>query len=551
MSNFLTRDQALEYHPLITGPDTPLSEVIAQMIQGYGRYQGAVLSEPQTSSYILIMVEEKLLGIFTERDVVKLTTQEINLETTPVAEVMSKDLISAKLAEFADPLRAIKLFQRHRIRHLPVLNEQEQLVGVVTSHSLRQSLKSTDLLRFRLVGEVMSSQVVTAPATATVMTLAHLMVTHRVSCVVITESVADTNSSGQSPVGILTERDIVKLRNQNLDLETTLAETVMSSPLVCMAPEDSLWDTHQKMQELNVRRLVVSRQGTLAGIVTQTTILSTLNPVDMYNTIQVLQQELNRLRDERMELLQAQKSRLERWVEERTADLSRSNQELEQFAYIVSHDLQEPLRKMKSFSQLLARECQAHFTENETAQRYLDYITDAADRQQKMIQALLEYSRLGRRDSTKVAVDLNTVVGKVLEDLSISITENQAKVTVGQLPTVNASPTQMGQLFLNLIGNGIKFRRGEAPPRIKVEAQWQQSEWLFSVQDNGIGINPRYAERIFQIFQRLHSRSDYPGTGIGLAICRKIVERHGGRIWVASELAQGSTFYFTLPVAID
>ena len=228
--------------------------------------------------------------------------------------------------------------------------------------------------------------------------------------------------------------------------------------------------------------------------------------------------------------------------------LVRTNQELEQFAYIVSHDLQEPLRKMKSFSQLLARECQGQLTDNEKAQRYLDYIIDAATRQQTMIQALLNYSRLGRNDSTKVAIDLGAVVENVLEDLSIPITETQATVTVSDLPTVQASPTEMAQLFLNLIGNGIRFQ-GDAPPRIQIEAQLQGSEWLISVQDNGMGINPKYAERIFQIFQRLHSRSEYPGTGIGLAICRKIVESHGGSIWVVSEPGQGSSFYFTLPLS--
>ena len=216
--------------------------------------------------------------------------------------------------------------------------------------------------------------------------------------------------------------------------------------------------------------------------------------------------------------------------------------------HIISHDLQEPVRKIKIFSQLLARECQSQFTENEKAHRYLDYIIDTAERQRNMIQALLNYSRLGSNDSTKIAIDLNAVVEKVLEDLSIPIAETQATVTVSELPTVQASPPQMAQLFLNLIGNGIKFQ-GEAPPQIRIEAQLQSSEWLISVQDNGIGINPKYAERIFQIFQKLHSRSEYPGTGIGLAICQKIVEGHGGRIWVASEPGQGSTFYLTLPVS--
>ncbi len=239
---------------------------------------------------------------------------------------------------------------------------------------------------------------------------------------------------------------------------------------------------------------------------------------------------------------------LERRVEQRTAELTRSNQELEQFAYIVSHDLQEPLRKMKSFSQLLAKECQGQFTDNDKAQRYLNYIIDAAQRQRTMIQALLNYSRLGRNDSTKVAIELGAVVEKVLDDLSIPIAENQATVTVTDLPTVQASLPQMAQLFLNLIGNGIKFQ-GSAPPKIQIKAHLHSSEWLISVQDNGIGIKPQYAERIFQIFQRLHSRSEYPGTGIGLAICRKIVEGHSGSIWVTSEPGQGSIFYFTLPVS--
>ena len=243
-----------------------------------------------------------------------------------------------------------------------------------------------------------------------------------------------------------------------------------------------------------------------------------------------------------------ERKQIDRELRQFATQLQRSNRELKNFAYIVSHDLQEPLRKMKSFCQLLAKECQGQFTDNEKALRYLDYIIDAAGRQRTMIQALLNYSRLGRNDSSKVAIDLGAVVEKVLEDLSIPIAETQATVTVSDLPTVEASPPQMAQLFLNLIGNGIKFQ-GDATPRIRIEAKLQPEKWLISVQDNGIGINPKYAERVFQIFQRLHSRSEYSGTGIGLAICRKIVEGHGGRIWVASEPGQGSTFYFTLPVS--
>jgi light-regulated signal transduction histidine kinase (bacteriophytochrome) len=159
----------------------------------------------------------------------------------------------------------------------------------------------------------------------------------------------------------------------------------------------------------------------------------------------------------------------------------------------------------------------------------------------------LTYSRVGKGELTVEPTDLEAIVNRSLNDLNLAIRENNAQITVKPLPTVTANPQQMMQLFQNLIANALKFR-GEAPPSILIQAELKHEEWLFSVQDNGIGIKPQYLERIFVIFQRLHSRDKYPGTGIGLAICRKIVERHGGRIWVESELGRGTTFYFTLPV---
>ena len=224
--------------------------------------------------------------------------------------------------------------------------------------------------------------------------------------------------------------------------------------------------------------------------------------------------------------------------------LVRSNQELELFAYVASHDLQEPLRKISSFTKLLAEDYQGHL--DAEADEYIAYIIDGALRMQNQIDDLLTYSRVSRDELRKEPTELGKVVGQVLEDLSVTIEENNAAIAASSLPTVQANPRQMVQLLQNLISNGIKFH-GEAPPRIQIEAQLQPEQWLISVRDNGIGINPKFARRIFEIFQRLHSRTEYAGTGIGLAICRKIVERHGGRIWVESELGQGATFYFTLP----
>jgi len=226
-------------------------------------------------------------------------------------------------------------------------------------------------------------------------------------------------------------------------------------------------------------------------------------------------------------------------------DLARSNKELENFAYVASHDLQEPLRKIKSFTELLARDYRGQLNEN--ADKYINYITDGTSRMQALINDLLTYSRVGRIELNKQPTNLNLVLDQVKTDLSVVIAENNAIITATSLPTVQANPVQMAQLFQNLIANSIKFR-GENSPKIHISSQLQQEKWLISIQDNGIGIKPEYSERIFVIFQRLHSRSQYPGTGIGLAICRKVVERHGGEIWVKSELGKATIFYLTLPI---
>ncbi len=237
---------------------------------------------------------------------------------------------------------------------------------------------------------------------------------------------------------------------------------------------------------------------------------------------------------------------LELRVQERTAELARSNHELEHFAYIASHDLREPLRKIKSFTDLLVEDYRGQL--DAQADKYLDYISDGSVRMQNLIKDLLTYSRLGRNELILEPTDLGKILEQVLLDLSVAIEENNAAIAADSLPTIQANPQQMAQLFQNLISNALKFR-SDAPPQIRIEAQLQQSEWLISIRDNGIGIKPQYTERIFEIFQRLHAREKYSGTGIGLAVCRKIVERHGGRIWVESEPAQGSTFYFTVPAA--
>jgi|GEM_PF-1516623 len=232
--------------------------------------------------------------------------------------------------------------------------------------------------------------------------------------------------------------------------------------------------------------------------------------------------------------------------EKLTQDLERSNLDLEQFAYMASHDLQEPLRAVNSFARLLAQKYQGQL--DATAEKYIHYIVDGASRMQHLIQDLLTYSRVGRQTLDLQPVDCNTVLVQVQHNLASAIAESSATLIYDLLPTLNADPTQLVQLFQNLIGNAIKYRSDE-PPQICISALEQDDRWCFSIQDNGIGIEPQYAQRIFTLFQRLHTRQEYPGTGIGLALCKKIVERHQGELWVESELGAGATFYITLPNA--
>jgi signal transduction histidine kinase len=227
-----------------------------------------------------------------------------------------------------------------------------------------------------------------------------------------------------------------------------------------------------------------------------------------------------------------------------TTELARSNKELEQFAYVASHDLQEPLRMVSSYTQLLEQRYRGRLDDD--AHEFIGYAVDGARRMQRLINDLLEFSRVSTRGKPLQPVDANDVLGTVRANLSAAIEDAGALVTNEELPTVMIDPTQLGQLLQNLIGNAIKFH-GAGPPRVHVAACEREGEWVFAVKDNGIGIEPEYFDRIFVIFQRLHVAADYPGTGIGLAVCKRIVERHGGRIWVESESGAGAIFSFTVP----
>ena len=226
----------------------------------------------------------------------------------------------------------------------------------------------------------------------------------------------------------------------------------------------------------------------------------------------------------------------------RTEELTRSNAELEQFAYVASHDLQEPLRMISSYTQLLAKRYRGRLDSD--ADEFIAYAVDGATRMQGLINDLLAYSRVGRRDGEFRPVSAAKLVTVAMENLRASLSESGARVQCDPLPDIMADPVLLTQVFQNLIGNALKFRKGT--PEIHIEAIDHPTEWEFVVKDNGIGIDSKHADRIFQVFQRLHTKEQYAGTGIGLAICKKAVERHGGKLWVISQLGHGAAFHLTI-----
>ncbi len=303
-------------------------------------------------------------------------------------------------------------------------------------------------------------------------------------------------------------------------------------------------DTLEIMQSVGVDIPLILVSGALGD-------LSAVDCIKQGATDYVLKDALARLpvcikRALKEKQLQAERKRAVNDLAERAKELTRSNQELEQFAYVASHDLQEPLRMVAAYTQLLAERYRGKL--DDQADKYIGYAVEGAIRMQTLIQDMLAFSRAGRRGTELEATDCNPVLAGALLGLQGAMTESGAVVLHDSLPAVMADSVHLQQVFQNLIGNAIKFK-GASPPVIQIEAQSQGSDWLFSVTDNGIGISPEYAEEVFVIFKRLHTRTEYSGNGIGLAICKKIIEQCGGKIWVESHEGGGTTFKFTLHAA--
>ena len=303
-------EAAIDRHPLIVQPDNSLVKTITLM--GQSRDTRCELFDDHNSEFLfrdknrsgcaLVMKDAKLLGILTERDIVRLTAAELVFEEVTIAEVMTQPVVTLLQKNFKDIFAALFLFRRYRIRHLPIVDEAEQLIGVISPETIRQAMRPANLLKLRRVADVMSKQIIHAPLDTTVLKIAQLMAEHRVSCVVITE--ADEAENILIPVGIITERDILQFQFLQARLDNLEAKEVMSTPLFLLSPEDSLLTAHQEMQRRRVRRLVVSwNWGQGLGIITQTSMLRIFDPMEMYSVIETLQSTVQQLEQEKAELL--------------------------------------------------------------------------------------------------------------------------------------------------------------------------------------------------------------------------------------------------------
>jgi PAS domain S-box-containing protein len=279
---------------------------------------------------------------------------------------------------------------------------------------------------------------------------------------------------------------------------------------------------------------------------TRTPIIKSVIPITINDRKYLLESflDITHLKEVETEIVALKEAEEE--IKKKSEELARSNLELRQFAYIASHDLQEPLRAISGFTELLAKRYQGQL--DERADKYISFITEGSLRMQHMIQDLLLYSRVETQAHEFVKMDSNESLEQAVTNLRVLIQENKPVITNDPLPEIIADSEQITLLFQNLIGNAIKYHKPNVVPAIHISAQKDEKNWQFSVADNGIGIDEKYADRLFKIFQRLHTRDEYSGTGIGLAVCKRIVERHGGTIWLKSKPDEGATFYFTIPL---
>lgn len=590
-------EQAIDRNPFIVTPETCLADVIKILGQSQGHSllkSSSSLGEDSRSNCVLVIDKNSeetipilaneqphtasVLGIVTERDIVQLMATEMldpakkrTLNTIRVSEIMSPISVSLTESDDQDIFTALSLFRQHQILHLPVLDSRGQLVGVITPERIRQVLQPANILRLRRVGDEMITQVITAPVTASVLSLAQMMTAHQASCVVIFQ--AGTQKK-LTPIGLVTEQDIVEAQFLELDLTTTLATTVMKNLSFSLKIHDSLWMAHQEMQKQQVQRLIVcGDEGELLGIITQVSLLRMLDPTEMYRVVKQLQQSVHQLQTEKLELLKSRNAELEKQVKERTSkveELQQLNILKDDFLSTVSHELRTPLANMKMAIYMLKIA-----PNSERGQKYLEILESECLRETNLINDLLDLQRL-ESSSTPIALenlDLLEWLPNIINPFYSRTQERDQVFNVAYYPylkPIRTNCNSLERILAELLNNACKYTPNGGEIFLGIHYQglsnWQEltlesknkrkkkkqdiplssptiSDTLEIVIRNQAEIPQQELPRIFEKFYRVPNADPWKqgGTGLGLALVQKLVAQLGGKIHVES--IQNSTTF--------
>jgi PAS domain S-box-containing protein len=644
--NLPALEQVIDRTPLTIEPDATALLAITAMHQPPANQAAlaaieslATPSQFHTYSCVLILEQSQPIGILTEYDIVRLTALGTNFAAVQVSAVMTQPIITLHQTNEQSVLTALLLLRQHHISHLPIVDEQGLLRGIVTEKDLLQlfdPLLSTKQQNIPIVyqqPELALNQQQQSQQDLTDFVENAIFALHWVAA---DGKIIWANQAELDLLGYTREEYIghsITEFHADQDIIADILQRLLSNQIVqeyeadlrckdgsirrVLIDSNSSWRdgefvrtrcftrdiTDRKRAAEDLERFNQALSHAMEGIAlldpqgkyvqinqayAQTVGYTPESMLGMDWQLTVHPEDLSRMQDAYQQMLvdgkvevaarglrrdgsifykqlvmvtasdsnqqltghycfmkditKAKQAELD--LQNQKQDLARSNAELQQFAYVASHDLQEPLRMITSYLELLERRYKGQL--DDKADQFIAYAVDGATRMQILINDLLSYSRVGTSTQDWQAVDCEKIVQIVLSNLHLASIQSHAIITHDALPKVNADSSQMIQLFQNLISNAIKFR-GEDPPQIHIGVDCANGKWLFSVQDNGIGMEVQYLDRIFIIFQRLHSKTEYPGTGIGLAVCKKIVERHGGNLWVESQPNEGATFYFTIP----
>ncbi len=545
-------EHAIDPSPIIVSPDSAIADAIALMgqIEGSNCEIACSLGEPKLLSTFedakktaaLVMEGAKLVGIITERDIVRLAASGRNFSNFQVRQSMSAPVMTLTQDGERTIFTALSIFRQHRIRHLPILDREQKLLGMVTTASIRRVLQPLSLLKWRQVEEVMTSRVICASPNTSILGLAAIMAEHKVSCVVIAETVSGLSSSRQIPsmqipIGIITERDIVQYQTLELNLQQIQAHEVMSAPLFSVAPHDTMVTAYQEMQQRRIRRLIVTGEmGGLLGIVTQTSMLKIFDPIEMYSVVDLLRQS----------------------VEDRTVELESAlhkQQELNElksrFVSMASHDLRNPLTVVVGSAALAERYAQlGDFAgQLECMQR----IRAATEHMNQLLNDLLVLGQIesGTLKLERVSLELEPFCQQLIEELRFDI-EGHDRIRFqyfGPGKTIYADKKLLRQILVNLLVNAAKY--SAKTDAIDLSVTMKPHESIFEVRDRGIGIPIQDRQNLFQSFSRASNVEDIPGTGLGLSIVKQCVELHQGKISLTSTVGVGTTFTVVLPDGCD